>query len=111
MVGNLGSGILLLAFIVISPCLFISLLRTVFPALSLTNPLVLLVAFIAVMSLAWAVRSYLRKTQLGQAQFRWRRARYCSRCDAVFVAGEKIYTSPRQLEDILWHNPAQFASM
>ena len=77
-----------------------AVLAAAFPALG--------IGFVGV-ALVWVWQMRSRKERLSNAQFRWRHARYCARCDAVYVTGETLYTSPRHVEDVLWNTPSQFA--
>src|SRR5258708_12060313 len=92
-----------------APCLVIEVLRTTFPSFTQASPVVLVVAIAVAIGLVWTARGYLRKNSLVQAQFRWRQARGCSRCNAVFVTGEKTYASPINIDDILWNSPSPSA--
>lgn len=65
-----------------------------------------LVAILILLFVGYRVINGRRAARWDAAQSRWRRARLCTRCNAVFISGETLYTSPKHFEKILWSDRA-----
>ena len=83
----------------------LGLLPFVLPFLRNKAVLVLLIALVVGFFAAFRIKALILRpylSQLDNAQVRWRRSRICERCDAVFVPGETVYTSPEFLNRLVW---------